>query len=139
MSTVSFNLQLILLFVDIIFWCWCWSLFRINTSELECIYSRFGKVCRWEDVKIVHLVYWLDLNETSWEVEAPWPNIFSLEVLAHSLTIVWYPWADWPCLPIFISWILSFQNDKMSWWALETVKLYIMYKLWPSDTIGLKF
>ena len=35
--------------VDIIFWCWCWSLFRIITSELECIYSRFGTVCRWED------------------------------------------------------------------------------------------
>ena len=52
MSTVvccRLILQLIMLFVDIIFWCWCWSLFRIITSELEFIYSRFGKVCRWED------------------------------------------------------------------------------------------
>ena len=55
-------LQLILLFVDIIFWCWCWSLFRIITSELECTYSRFGKVCRWEDGKNLN---WTQTSTTS--------------------------------------------------------------------------
>ena len=28
------------------FICWCWSLFRIFTSEIECVKPRFGKVCK---------------------------------------------------------------------------------------------
>ena len=34
-----------MLFVDIVFWCRCWSLFKIMTSEIEKIWSRFGKAC----------------------------------------------------------------------------------------------
>ena len=33
------------MFVDTVFWCWCCSLFRINTYEIECMLSRFSKVC----------------------------------------------------------------------------------------------
>ena len=73
--------ELILLFVDTGFWCCCCLLFRVNTYEIDYIWSWFGKVCR-EKMNIS-----INIHVPSLLLLVPWVFKISVTWSHQSLTV----------------------------------------------------
>ena len=109
--------RLILLFVDIVFWCWCWSLFRIIICEIEHIWSRFGKVCRGKMRKsksrLRTILLVVQLNHRMLNlIPIKWYNSISSndKELIFIISVLTFRWWNGP--------LLTLAKPLASWWQL---------------------